>query len=333
MASGQVFIAFQVSKSDFVNIHTCRSMSRLSGKKFVLHESESVFGIAEQTEDEKYSAPFLQITKFNDIYVQGFSYSPLDYVNGLFCLWGLLSTRPATIFNPNTREPSVCIDGVIYVFNDRAIAAIDVKAEKSETFALWNAPHLLMYYYELIEVKGKLEVIAYKKWVSGYVDLWILEQAPIRKWERHIIRIPSTWNNILRLQSSNYNLQITSLCKFSNGDILFIVNLNPGVLYLCYDVTRKSWKELKIKGRPKERLGITVGYGTNHELVGRWEKLTSENIFHTSSLGWGLASSIFYKYNPVKTYFMSTIKMSLKLNPRGKLQNRLLAQRYCRTQC
>uniref|UniRef100_M1C934 Uncharacterized protein n=1 Tax=Solanum tuberosum TaxID=4113 RepID=M1C934_SOLTU len=53
------------------------------------------------------------------------------------------------------------------------------------------------------------------------------------------------------------------------------------------------------------RLGITVGYGTNHEvmvlglfknivkcvldppkLVGRWEKLTSENIFQTSSLGW-----------------------------------------------
>ncbi|WMV24263.1 hypothetical protein MTR67_017648 [Solanum verrucosum] len=232
MASGHVFIAFQVSESDFVNIHACRSMSRLGGKKFVLHESESVFGIAEQTEDEKYSAPFLQITKFNDIYVQGFSYSPLDYVNGLFCLWGLLSTRPATIFNPSTREPSVCNDGVIYVFNDRAIAAIDVKSEKSETFALWNAPHLSMYYYELIEVKGKLEVIDYKKW-----------------------------------------------------------------------------------------------------LVGRWEKLTSENIFQTSSLGWALASSIFYKYNPVKTYFMSTIKMSLKLNPRGKLQNRLLAQRYCRTQC
>ncbi|KAG5608543.1 hypothetical protein H5410_019824, partial [Solanum commersonii] len=38
-----------------------------------------------------------------------------------------------------------------------------------------------------------------------------------------------------------------------------------------------------------------------------------------------LASSIFYKYNPVKTYFMSTIKMSLKLNPRAKLQHRLLA--------
>ncbi|KAG5609882.1 hypothetical protein H5410_021163 [Solanum commersonii] len=44
---------------DFVNIHTCRSMSRLGGTKFVLHESEAVFGIAEQREDEKYSAPFL----------------------------------------------------------------------------------------------------------------------------------------------------------------------------------------------------------------------------------------------------------------------------------
>ncbi|WMV07669.1 hypothetical protein MTR67_001054 [Solanum verrucosum] len=142
-------------------------------------------------------------------------------------------------------KPSVCVSGVIYQFIDGgAIAAIDVKSEKSETIALWNALRESIYYYELIEVKGKLVVIDYREWVIGYLDLWILEQTPKRKWERHIIRFPSTWNNILVLQSS--------LCKVSDADILFTLNLNPGVLCLCYDVTRKSWKELKIKALPKE---------------------------------------------------------------------------------
>ncbi|KAG5586843.1 hypothetical protein H5410_047277 [Solanum commersonii] len=86
------------------------------------------------------------------------------------------------------------------------------------------------------------------------------------------------------------------------------------------------------------RLGITVGDGTNHEVMvlGDFKNIVEYVLDPPKcpcQCDRALASSIFYKYNPVKTYFMSTIKMSLKLNPRAKLQHRLLAQRYCRTQC
>ncbi|XP_049378128.1 putative F-box protein At5g52610 [Solanum stenotomum] len=54
--------------------------------------------------------------------------------------------------------PSVCISGVIYQFaipNDLSIVAFDVKSEKIKIIALWIALELV-YYYRLIEVKGKL---------------------------------------------------------------------------------------------------------------------------------------------------------------------------------
>ncbi|KAK4736990.1 hypothetical protein R3W88_000687 [Solanum pinnatisectum] len=92
--------------------------------------------------------------------------------------------------------PNVCISGVIYQFfvvDYISIVAFDVKSEKIKIIALWNAIESV-YYYQLIEVKGKLGVINYRKWVSGYFDSWILEKTPKREWERHIIGVPSIWN-------------------------------------------------------------------------------------------------------------------------------------------
>ena len=37
----------------------------------------------------------------------------------------------------------------------------------------------------------------------------------------------------------------------NDGEIVFVVILKPGACF-CYDVTRKSWRELKIMGLPKE---------------------------------------------------------------------------------
>ncbi|WMV07642.1 hypothetical protein MTR67_001027 [Solanum verrucosum] len=141
-------------------------------------------------------------------------------------------------------KPSVCISGVIYQLINGAIAAIDIKSEKCETIALWNSSHESPNYYELIEVKGKLEVIDYRKWVGGYLDLWILEQTPQRKWERHIIRLPSIWNPM--------KPGFVSSVMSRDGEIVFVVIFKSGGACLCYDVTRKSWRELKIMGLPKE---------------------------------------------------------------------------------
>uniref|UniRef100_M1CJK0 F-box protein n=1 Tax=Solanum tuberosum TaxID=4113 RepID=M1CJK0_SOLTU len=302
------FCTSLILESDFVNIHTCRSMSRSGRTKFILREKwESIFFTAEQREDEKDSTPFLQIPRYNYLYLHGLAYySRLNCVNGLCCMWDSLSTRHAAIFNPSTREvrflpnidgelspcnyslgfepeekkfkvfsrykerhwvftlgidkswrenknisfaipyfkPSVCISGVIYQLINGAIAAIDIKSEKCETIALWNSSHELPNYYELIEVKGKLEVIDYRKWVGGYLDLWIFDQTPQRKWERHIIRLPSIWNAM--------KPGFVSSVMSHDGEIVFVVIFKSGGACLCYDVTRKSWRELKIMGLPKE---------------------------------------------------------------------------------
>ncbi|KAK4736984.1 hypothetical protein R3W88_000681 [Solanum pinnatisectum] len=180
-----------VSESVFMNIHSCRSMSCPGGTKFFLRERESFFCTVEQREDEKDSAPFLQIARFNDLDVHVLAYSQMNCINGLFyCL--LIYTREVR-FLPNIKEEFcpcnyslgfepkekkfkvffttyerykqryVCVSGVIYQFmDDGAIAAIDVKSEKYETIALWNASHESMHYYELIERMDN--------WILGFVD-------------------------------------------------------------------------------------------------------------------------------------------------------------------
>uniref|UniRef100_A0A3Q7EVR2 Uncharacterized protein n=1 Tax=Solanum lycopersicum TaxID=4081 RepID=A0A3Q7EVR2_SOLLC len=138
--------------------------------------------------------------------------------------------------------PSVSVSGIIYLFamaDYIFILAFNVEFEKIENIALWNAIEFV-YYYQLIEVNGKLGVIDYRKWSSGYFDLWILEKTPKREWERHIIGVPSIWKTTE-----------PRFASFFDGEIVFAVNSNH-LCCLCYDFTRKIWRELKIKGLPKE---------------------------------------------------------------------------------
>jgi len=73
--------------------------------------------------------------------------------------------------------------------------------------------------------------------------MWILEQTPRKQWERHIIGAPSIWNALKPRFVSSFIAH--------DGEIVFVVILKSGAC-LCYDVTRKSWRELKIMGLPKE---------------------------------------------------------------------------------
>ncbi|XP_059281437.1 putative F-box protein At1g32420 [Lycium ferocissimum] len=171
--------------------------------------------------------------------------------------------------------PSVCINGVIYRFvywsskaNIRSIAAFDIKSEKFNIIALWNSSH----YWagddkpKLIEVKGNLAVTYSENWFNGYIHLRILEK--IKKedqWKSHIIRLPSIWNG-RRLYIHFSLIRIISLCKSSDGDILFIMNLKSGLLCLCYDVTTENWREVEIKGLPQESF-IRGGYNYVENLV------------------------------------------------------------------
>ena len=46
----------------------------------------------------------------------------------------------------------------------------------------------------MTKVNGKLGITNYRKWVSGYSNLLILEKTPKTEGERHIIVVPSIWN-------------------------------------------------------------------------------------------------------------------------------------------
>ncbi|PHU29365.1 hypothetical protein BC332_01458 [Capsicum chinense] len=120
-------------------------MTHPGGTKFLLHGA-GIYYTAEQKNDGKASESLQQIERFNKVYDCVPVCSDLNYVNGLFCVWEPLSVRPAAIFNPGTRE---------FVISDyeSAIAAFDVKSEKFEIMAFWNAIESV-YYYKLIEVKG-----------------------------------------------------------------------------------------------------------------------------------------------------------------------------------
>ncbi|XP_049345365.1 F-box protein At1g31080-like [Solanum verrucosum] len=152
------------------------------------------------------------------------------------------------IRSPIFCKPRICINGVIYRFVFHrgliAIAAFDVKTENSKLIALGNVSH--EWHNELIELKGKLEVVVYEKWPHGHIHLQVLGQTQKKdEWESHTIHFPSTWKDI--------QPKVISPCTSGDGEIVFIANLKSGVLCLCYDVTRQSWRKLEIKGLPKKQ--------------------------------------------------------------------------------
>ncbi|XP_055815263.1 putative F-box protein At3g10240 [Solanum dulcamara] len=143
----------------------------------------------------------------------------------------------------------ICINGVIYmfVFHDEllAIDAFDLKTESSKLIVLKNASK--WWYYELIEVKGQLAIIDYEKWSREYIHLRVLGQIQKEEeWESHIIHYPSMWKHIPPHVISDVILS----CMACDGQILFILNLESGILCSCYDVTRQSWRKIETKGLP-----------------------------------------------------------------------------------
>ncbi|WMV07572.1 hypothetical protein MTR67_000957 [Solanum verrucosum] len=266
-----------VSESRFSDIHRCHSMTR-PGTKLFLHERKGFYSV-EQEKGGKMCASLFQFTEPTNK-------SRMNCANGLLCVWEPLTVRSAVIFNPGTREvrslprpnncgnyligideswretqsnfppllygkPSVCISGVIYQFDSApkfAIAAFDVKSEKFEIITLWNESTWL-YFYHLIEVKGKLAVVDYHM-VNNSFDLWILEHSPKREWKRHVIRSPSKWNYKVTGPISS--------CMSRDGKIVLIRNFNSSILCWCYDLIamrkRRRWRKLKIKGLPEETL-------------------------------------------------------------------------------
>ncbi|WMV07539.1 hypothetical protein MTR67_000924 [Solanum verrucosum] len=130
------------------------------------------------------------------------------------------------IRSPIFCKPRICINGVIYRFVFHrgliAIAAFDVKTENSKLIALGNVSH--EWHNELIELKGKLEVVVYEKWPHGHIHLQVLGQTQKKdEWESHTIHFPSTWKDI--------QPKVISPCTSGDGEIVFIANLKSAYTY------------------------------------------------------------------------------------------------------
>lgn len=81
--------------------------------------------------------------------------------------------------------------------------------------------------------------------------LWILEKTPKGEyWRSHIISFPLIWDGI-ELKVCIFGRPITFwTCR--DRKIVFIVNTKSGILCSCYDIMTNSWREIEIKGLPKE---------------------------------------------------------------------------------
>ncbi|XP_049362588.1 F-box protein At1g30790-like [Solanum verrucosum] len=265
------FCNSMVSESDFLDIHRCRSGEiefLLHGVSayYTAEEKKKKYGKASTLVLQVDGFDSL----YNCVPTDP-AYSCLDCVNGLFCDWDSSNMRPAAIFNPSAKEVRFLPDpieskcwnkyslgfepkenkykvlltthlsrerytkyGVFTLGIDKSWRdiAFDVKSEKIKIIALWIALELV-YYYRLIEVKGKLGVIDYRKWVSGYFDLWILEKTPKREWERQIIGVPSIWKT--------REPRFASFFMDRHGEIVFVV-------YLSRDQNPKKLHEAKLVG-------------------------------------------------------------------------------------
>ncbi|XP_059284877.1 F-box protein At5g65850-like [Lycium ferocissimum] len=172
----------------------------------------------------------------------------------------------------------VCVSGVIYVLGSvngtSGIVAFDVRAE---IFRILNFPHALHYSgyhdYNLIELKGKLAVLNYKKYSSEDVHLWILGKAQNDDWDRHIIRFPSQWKGIYRPESYFH-----FICASCDEEIVFIsITKSRDWICICYDFTRKSWREFRAIEKLGERYWLShiLCYVENLSSLG---KLCSTNL-------------------------------------------------------
>ncbi|KAG5632218.1 hypothetical protein H5410_003935, partial [Solanum commersonii] len=134
--------------------------------------------------------------------------------------------------------PGVCINGVIYRFvfhGERlGIDAFDLKTESFKLIVLNNSSK--WWYYELIEVRGKLAIINCPKWSCEYFHLRVLGQIQKEEeWESHIIHYPLMWKHI----QPKIIPHVILSCTFCDGQILFILNLESSALCSCYDITRQ----------------------------------------------------------------------------------------------
>ena len=155
-------------------------------------------------------------------------------------------------------KPGFCINEVIYRFvfhgGTLAIDAFDLKTESFKLIVLKNSSN--WWYYELIEVRSKLAIINCPTWSCEFFNLRVLRQIQKEEeeeWESHIIHYPSMWKHIPPKIIPHFILS----CMFCDGQILFILNLESGALWSSYNITRRSWRKLEMKG-----------LSTNHRITG-----------------------------------------------------------------
>ncbi|KAG5615432.1 hypothetical protein H5410_015256 [Solanum commersonii] len=98
------------------------------------------------------------------------------------------------------------IKGFIYImdYSKNSIIAFDFRAENFRVIGLGNDICAKIFNYDLIEVKGKIELLDCCGSFSGKNDLWILEIFEKEEWKSHAIHIPSQWKDVEDILKPKY---------------------------------------------------------------------------------------------------------------------------------
>ncbi|KAG5604253.1 hypothetical protein H5410_025745 [Solanum commersonii] len=155
--------------------------------------------------------------------------------------WREIKTIPCN-FHPLMQE-GIYIDGVIYFFigysnsngSEIKIAKFNVTTEEIRTISLWCDEEYqanIEWYFSLIEIKGKLAVI-YSKY--GIIKLWILQS--------------DEWMQQLQDQLVPTNLSSPLCCtNIHDLDKEEIAIVDSPTSILLYDLKKKTWRQIDIKG-------------------------------------------------------------------------------------
>ncbi|MCD7461288.1 hypothetical protein HAX54_045825 [Datura stramonium] len=138
----------------------------------------------------------------------------------------------------------VCIEGAIYFVGTRnktCIVAFDVRTENFRMISLWNnvIDISAKYFYNLIEVKGKLAVIDRSRWNGVEMDLRILQSCGTGEWVKQTIVFPEAILSSLTMEYFGWFCSSTP-----DGEVVFITLEQNWIVF--YDLKKKSWRKISI---------------------------------------------------------------------------------------
>ncbi|KAG5614124.1 hypothetical protein H5410_013948 [Solanum commersonii] len=280
------FYSSLVSESDFVNLHHCRSMIRVGGRKYLVHQPEG-FYTADLKEDGIGS-----FTRIEDLH----TYYRSMCVNGLFCAWR--GMQHVVICNASTREVRFLPSLNEYMHPNYGLYFYSIGYTRNWVFTLdtdesWRETKKIdcfmsqqriclngvIYILNYDCLTSRLKIVVFDVGTETFRILTCPYNSTSHNYDYELVELKGKLavlkckNNSKRdiklwiLENDNWESHIINIplpwknfgrleslnfmCTNwdNHEDIIFESNIMKiGVCdYIAYDITRKSWREFKVE--------------------------------------------------------------------------------------